>query len=270
MTSRFGPPVAEARPYQLKVTDRVQSLRDEWLALGERVRHPFATCDWLSLWWRHFGRPRHRLTLICAPGSDGQLLGVVPWYRSSVARLRILRSVGHGPSGELGPVIPADSPLSGPELRQQMLPFAGRWDVFLGEECAAPAGSSRWAVGSVDTTTAQCSTSTVSAGPTCLPGRAPSCVNGSVGPNASWARTTGWSRTRPRSTVTSRPCSICTPRVGGGPRHLPTRGCARSTMTSSGSRWPAAGFGCGLSSCIVNLSPPGMAYGSRARSAPTR
>jgi glycosyltransferase involved in cell wall biosynthesis len=77
MTSRFGPPVAEARPYQLKVTDRVQSLRDEWLALGERVRHPFATCDWLSLWRWHFGRPRHRLTLICAPGSDGQLLGAV-------------------------------------------------------------------------------------------------------------------------------------------------------------------------------------------------
>jgi hypothetical protein len=77
MTSRFGPPVAEARPYQLKVTDRVQSLRDEWLALGERVRHPFATCDWLSLWRRHFGRPRQRLTLICARGSDGQLLGAV-------------------------------------------------------------------------------------------------------------------------------------------------------------------------------------------------
>ena len=269
MTSRFGPPVAEARPYQLKVTDRVQSLRDEWLALGERVRHPFATCDWLSLWRRHFGRPRHRLTLICAPGSDGQLLGVVPWYRSSVARLWILRSVGHGPSGELGLVIPADSPLSGPELRQQMLPFAGRWDVFLGEEMR----SAGW-VEQVGGRLSRHDNSPVLD----INGQCWTDLLAGKGAKLQWVRRAErvvgpdhrLVRTRPRSTVTSRPCSICTPRIGGGPRHLPTRGCARSIMTSSGSRWPAAGFDCGLSSCIVNLSPPGMAYGSRARSTPTR
>jgi CelD/BcsL family acetyltransferase involved in cellulose biosynthesis len=115
------------------------SLRAEWTALGEAVGNPFATWEWLNLWWRHFGRSDRALRLVSAHHADRGLVGVVALYRLPAPGLRVLRYVGHGPSDELGPVVPQGSLLSGPELLRRALDLCGGWDVLFGEDMAAGA-----------------------------------------------------------------------------------------------------------------------------------
>jgi CelD/BcsL family acetyltransferase involved in cellulose biosynthesis len=128
-----GPAPADGG-YRLRVTDELASLRAEWVGLGDSVGHPFATWEWLSLWWQHFGGSGHRLRLVSARDGDGRLLGIVPLYRSSIAGVRMLRYLGHGPSDTLGPIVAPGSPLSAPQLLRRSLAGLSGWDVLIGED----------------------------------------------------------------------------------------------------------------------------------------
>ena len=77
----------------------------EWTALAERSGNLFGSWEWLSTWWRHFGRGR--LVLRELRAGDGQLVALLPLYVSGRQPLRVLRFVGHGTSDQLGPVAEA-------------------------------------------------------------------------------------------------------------------------------------------------------------------
>lgn len=73
-----------------------------WDRLAERSGHVFATREWLLTWWRHFGKPRRQL--IGVARDDGDLVALVPLYEWWRRGIPVLRFVGHGPSGQLGPI----------------------------------------------------------------------------------------------------------------------------------------------------------------------
>jgi CelD/BcsL family acetyltransferase involved in cellulose biosynthesis len=71
------------------------SLAEEWNALAQDV--PFLRHEWLETWWRHYGSPSQELFIIALRTADGELVGVAPWYRTTLlSRLRVVRQLGSG------------------------------------------------------------------------------------------------------------------------------------------------------------------------------
>lgn len=107
--------------------------RDEWGELAERSGSVFATWEWATAWWRHFGDGSEPLLLRCS-GSAGPF-AILPLCRSRRGPLRVLRFIGYGPGDVLGPVCdPADRERAGGALREALAQgAAGPWDVLLAE-----------------------------------------------------------------------------------------------------------------------------------------
>ncbi len=125
-----------AEPYDLRL-ERLPGLdaaEATWEALAESAENIFATREWLSTWWRHFGRGE--LLLFGCRRRDDTLAAIVPLYRSRLGLARVLRFLGHGPSDELGPICdPADNPAAAHALRHALRAGSlGGWDVLLGEQ----------------------------------------------------------------------------------------------------------------------------------------
>jgi CelD/BcsL family acetyltransferase involved in cellulose biosynthesis len=90
------------RELQLDVDD------DEWRRLALEVGNIFATPEWITTWWRHFGSGRLPLVTACRD-ADGRLVGVLPLYEWKRRPLRVARFLGHGPGDALGPIcLPSD------------------------------------------------------------------------------------------------------------------------------------------------------------------
>ncbi len=106
----------------------------DWEALAERADNVFATREWLSTWWRHFGRGEP-LLLGCRR-RDGALAAIVPLYRARLGPARVLRFLGHGPSDQLGPICdPGDSAAVAAALQHALRDaLLGGWDLLLGEQ----------------------------------------------------------------------------------------------------------------------------------------
>ena len=107
----------------------------DWEALAERAENLFATREWLSTWWRHFGRGELAASRLSAAGTD-TLTAILPLYRSRLGPARILRFLGHGASDELGPICdPADTAAVAQALQGALREGSlGAWDVLLGEQ----------------------------------------------------------------------------------------------------------------------------------------
>lgn len=76
--------------------------RAAWRGLAERAGHVFATPEWLSTWWRHYGEPGRALMGVARAG--GEVVSILPlhvWWKQGVP---VLRFIGHGPSDRLGPI----------------------------------------------------------------------------------------------------------------------------------------------------------------------
>lgn len=93
----------------VEAVDEIRMLRSEWPALGERTGNLFATWEWNSLWWEHFGRGRPLVIAACRDQA-GALVGLLPAYVALTAGpLRVIRMLGHGQGDRLGPICaPAD------------------------------------------------------------------------------------------------------------------------------------------------------------------
>jgi CelD/BcsL family acetyltransferase involved in cellulose biosynthesis len=105
----------------------LDELSDDWRRLGDAGGNLFATWEWASAWWRHFGAGRPlRLTAVV---EDGALVAILPLYLWRSRPLRVLRFLGHDTADELGPVGDPDAGWAGLALR---LTQRG-WDVFLGD-----------------------------------------------------------------------------------------------------------------------------------------
>jgi CelD/BcsL family acetyltransferase involved in cellulose biosynthesis len=136
----YTPPVSSCEPIP-----GFEASRDEWGELAERSGSVFATWEWATAWWRHFGEGSEQVLLRCTR-PDGPF-AIVPLCRSRRGPLRILRFIGYGPGDMLGPVCdPADRQATGTALREALAEgAAGPWHVFLAERL--PVGALGTALG---------------------------------------------------------------------------------------------------------------------------
>ena len=138
-----------ARPPQrpearLEPVPNLDALGAEWDKLAERAGNLFATREWVSTWWRHYGRGRELAVTACRDGAGGELFAILPLYVASVRPLRALRFLGHGAGDRLGPICAsADVERTASALRRLLHGGAGpSWHVLLAEELPA---DERWA-----------------------------------------------------------------------------------------------------------------------------
>ncbi|HEX6391218.1 MAG TPA: GNAT family N-acetyltransferase [Solirubrobacteraceae bacterium] len=118
------------------ITD-LDAARDEWRAVADHAGNPFATWEWVSAWWRHFGAGRTLRAVACRR-PDGALAAILPLCLQRVGPVRLLRFIGHGPADELGPVCAReDREVAAAALRAVLA--RGGFDVFLAERLPADA-----------------------------------------------------------------------------------------------------------------------------------
>ena len=92
----------------LEPLSSLDSVADDWARLAEATGNIFATWEWNSLWWKHFGRGRELLVTVCRDGA-GTIVAILPLYLSTERPLRVLRFLGHGQGDHLSPICaPAD------------------------------------------------------------------------------------------------------------------------------------------------------------------
>lgn len=129
--------MTEARELSLGPLSGFASCRREWRELAERSGNLFATWEWASTWWRHFGRDRP-LHLLSCRRPDGSLAAILPLYEATARPLRVARFVGHGPADQLGPVAP-EVPHRGvaTAMRRGLETSSPRWDLLLAERLPA-------------------------------------------------------------------------------------------------------------------------------------
>lgn len=75
--------------------------------LAEQTGNVFATWEWASEWWKHFGAGKE-LLLLRFEAPSGEAVGIVPLAVRKHGPLRLGRFVGHGPSDQVGPVCAPD------------------------------------------------------------------------------------------------------------------------------------------------------------------
>ncbi|HEY2636932.1 MAG TPA: GNAT family N-acetyltransferase, partial [Solirubrobacteraceae bacterium] len=112
----------------------LDALGEEWSELARRSGNLFATPEWLTAWWRHFGEDR-RLAMFTHRRPDGELAVLVPLYHARELPLRTLRFLGHGPGDWLGPIhAPGEEVLGAAALRAGLRAHRGAWDVLVAEQ----------------------------------------------------------------------------------------------------------------------------------------
>ncbi|MGH2763801.1 MAG: GNAT family N-acetyltransferase, partial [Thermoleophilaceae bacterium] len=136
-----GPPRQRAAP-RLERVDDLEGLRAEWEALAGRARNVFATWEWASTWWRHYGAGRELAVFVCRDGG-GEPYALLPLYLASRCPLRALRFLGHGAGDRLGPICaPSDIARTARALRRLLHDGDLRGHVLVAEQLP---GDERWA-----------------------------------------------------------------------------------------------------------------------------
>lgn len=129
---------SQAPPVGLEAV-RLEDVAQELSALAVAARNVFATWEWMSTWWRHFGVGHQALVSACH-AADDRVIGILPFYLWASRPLRILRFIGHGGGDQLGPVYAAQDEEAVAHATRRTLERL-RWDVFVGDQLPAPA---RW------------------------------------------------------------------------------------------------------------------------------
>ena len=112
---------------------------DVWKELATRSRNIFATWEWASIWWRHFGGDGAlRIAASRSPGGDVDTL--LPLYVTGGPGTRTLRFVGDGPADQLGPVCAPQDTVPAARALRQALREDPSWDLFVGEHLPADRG----------------------------------------------------------------------------------------------------------------------------------
>jgi dTDP-4-amino-4,6-dideoxygalactose transaminase/CelD/BcsL family acetyltransferase involved in cellulose biosynthesis len=123
------------RPRQLRL-EPIASFEEagrEWDELAAQSQNVFATREWITLWWRHFGRGK-RLLLTACRSPTGELVAIFPLYVQNTGGVCVLRLLGHGTADQLGPICaPEDRLRAARMLRRFLDERLVPWDFFLGE-----------------------------------------------------------------------------------------------------------------------------------------
>jgi CelD/BcsL family acetyltransferase involved in cellulose biosynthesis len=133
--SVLEPPSVGTRPaaVRFELVDRLDSLREEWTSLAEQGRNIFATWEFATTWWEHFGAGRRLVTVGCRD-SAGELFAILPLYLWRRRPLRVLRFLGNGAGDVLGPVCHSERAGDAARALRRLLETAPwDWDVFVGE-----------------------------------------------------------------------------------------------------------------------------------------
>jgi len=110
----------------------LEEVKEIWPAVAARSGNLFASWEWVSTWWRHFGAGRPLMGAV-ARTRAGEPGVILPLYLSARRPLAILRFLGHGPGDWLGPIhAPDDAKLAAAALRAT-LTVLPRWDVLLAQ-----------------------------------------------------------------------------------------------------------------------------------------
>jgi CelD/BcsL family acetyltransferase involved in cellulose biosynthesis len=126
----------------------LEAARDIWPSLAERSGNLFASWEWISTWWRHFGGGR-TLAGAIARRPDGEPAAILPLYLFRRRPLTALRFVGHGSGDWLGPIhAPGDDELAAAALQSTLAATPG-WDVFLAERLRSDSRSTQTLAGTV-------------------------------------------------------------------------------------------------------------------------
>jgi CelD/BcsL family acetyltransferase involved in cellulose biosynthesis len=116
------------------ITAQLHELEPEWRRLAARSDNVFATWEWQSCWWRHFGRSRP-LRLVTVRTSKGEALAILPLYRAARIPVRVVRFLGHGVSDQLGPIgAPADRKIVADMLGELFADEALGADLLIADE----------------------------------------------------------------------------------------------------------------------------------------
>jgi CelD/BcsL family acetyltransferase involved in cellulose biosynthesis len=94
---------------RLRPAESLAELRDSWSRLAERSENLFATWEWANTWWRHYGGGRELRLAECRDAAD-EAVAILPLYQAYRRPLRVVRTIGHGPADQLGPVCAPDEP----------------------------------------------------------------------------------------------------------------------------------------------------------------
>lgn len=123
---------------ELVSVESLDAVREEWVPLADRTQNVFATWEFASIWWRHFGRGRPLLVAMCR-SRDGRLVAILPLYRWTTRPLAVVRFLGHGAGDQLGPVCAPDDLA---RARDALATFLERraWHVFIGEHLPGDEG----------------------------------------------------------------------------------------------------------------------------------
>jgi CelD/BcsL family acetyltransferase involved in cellulose biosynthesis len=115
------------------------SIQAEWSELADRAGNLFATWEWASVWWKHFGGGRRLLVAVCRDPA-GEVVAILPLYLAFERPVRVARFIGQGDGDELGPVCePGDERAADALLRSAHQPGGG-WDVLLAEHLPGGTG----------------------------------------------------------------------------------------------------------------------------------
>jgi perosamine synthetase len=130
-------PAQRSQPRMERI-ETLDAVREEWNALAAETGNIFATWEWTSIWWRHFGAGRELLTYACSSG-DGHPFAFLPLYLSPGRPLRMARFLGHREADQLGPIC---RPEDRPRAARALLDVLGtqRLDLFVGESLSAEEG----------------------------------------------------------------------------------------------------------------------------------
>ncbi len=119
-------------PISLQWAAGLDELAEHWPTVAGPAGNIFATWEWISTWWRHFGRDRE-LRVALARATDGRPAAIVPLYISTQRPFTLLRFLGHGPGDWQGPIhAPADGSLAA-SATTQMLSQMDDWDLLFAE-----------------------------------------------------------------------------------------------------------------------------------------
>lgn len=110
-----------------------------WQELALRSRNVFATWEWATTWWRHFGGGG-ALQLTACRSANGEIGALLPLYAAHESGLRTLRFVGHGPGDQLGPVCATENAAFAARALRRVLRDSRPWDLFVGEHLPADQG----------------------------------------------------------------------------------------------------------------------------------
>jgi CelD/BcsL family acetyltransferase involved in cellulose biosynthesis len=110
----------------------LEAAHEPWPILAERSGNLFASWEWVSTWWRHFGAGRELAGAI-ARRAGGEPAAILPLYVYQRRPLTVLRFLGHGPGDWLGPIHASEDRELAAEALRAKLAAGGHWDVLLAE-----------------------------------------------------------------------------------------------------------------------------------------